>query len=329
MWHGRPALPRTARSHRPTTRHLGLAAVLAAVACGGAEAPPWAGEILPDATALGPRIAPLAYRAPDPACPWAYEIAIDYDVAPMAEEPSVSGALLARRPAKGYAGRTDGPIPPGRTVEGRLFYQGVRVAKRGARRTVYFGRKAPGPAAPTAPCTARTWDPLEDFLALAFPELPGRPTTTGETWNGARVEGRCNKTACIDPETYAGGRENHLRPCVTEDVQETLAAVLDTDAGPVAAIEGRWSDGHGDRGISMERVALVSLAAGRPLYARTTIHHRFPQPTYDRRFGPITRTVTIRAVDRCEGVPDAPAFADRDGLREALADADRDFDAEP
>lgn len=303
----------------------GLACVLA-TACASEPPPSWIGEVLGEAPAATLRTTPLAYATPPADCPWAYEIEVDYDTPPLGEDPSISGALVVRPVRDGYVASPSTTIRRGTTVGGHLFYQGVRVSKRGARREIHFGRTAVGPAAPTAPCTARTWDPLEDFLALAFPELPDHPVTTGRTWNGARVEGRCNKTACIDPETYAGGRENHLRPCVTEDVQETLVGVVDTPAGPVAAIEGTWSDGHGEAGISMERKALVSVASGRPLYAKTTIYHRFPQPTFDHRFGPITRTVTIRAIDTCPGTFDHPLFEDEGGRREALLDGYEAFE---
>jgi len=318
---------------RPTASHLRcLAAFLlpcAAAGCAAAPPPAWVEAVLPGARPVPPRFVSLSYQAPTADCPFAYAIAVDYDTPPLGEEPSVSGALVALPSSRPFGVRP-GPIPAGRTVRADLFYKGVRVAPRGARREVYLGRHAHGPAAPTAPCTARTWDPMEDFLALAFPTLPRALVAEGTSWRGARVEGRCNKTACIDPDTYAGGRENHLRPCVTPNVEETLAGVYETDDGPVAAIESRWSDGHGEKGIWMERRVLLSIEHGRTLHAAATIHHMFPQPTFDRSFGPITRTVTIRALDGCPGVPDAPAFRDEGGLlddldrtRKSLSDAAR------
>jgi hypothetical protein len=168
---------------------------------------------------------------------------------------------------------------------------------------MWLGRHELGPAAPTAACTPRTWDPVEDALTLAWPWLPGRVVGIGETWDGARVGGRCNKTACIDPETYAGGAANHHRPCVTERWQETLVGLYDTEAGLVAAIESSWSDGHGAAGIHAERRALVAVDHGRPLYSRTTIYHPFPYMTQNKEFSPITRTWTAVALDDCAGGP--------------------------
>ena len=299
---------------RPLARFLARARRPLVAACLSA-APACAEPELPEAAVAAARaaglsadpadasVALLAWQPPPPDCPWVFRLTTSYDVMPMGEEAGdgylLLGAHPTRRPPPGWV---PGVVPRiGQTIPVNLYYEGPRVGRAGARRDVYLGARALGPAAPTAACTARTWDPMEDAATLGWPELPAGPVAVGERWQGARVGGRCNKTACIDPETYAGGRDNHLRACVTERWQETLTALLDSPTGVLALVTSSWDDGHAGQGISATRRTLLSVEHGRPLWSRTVIHHRFPQPTDARTFEPIERTWQLSAIDGCGG----------------------------
>ncbi len=245
----------------------------------------------------------LGWQPPNDACPQVYRVSVSYDVLPLQEENYDATIVVTPHPRQPRSPRVqlDRPVPRGETAPGQIFYDGFRVGKRGAKRDLFVGRTELGPASPTAACLARTWDPMEDALSLGWPKLTGRLTAIEEHWTGARVEGKCNKNACIDPETYAGGQRNHHRPCVTPDWEERLVGVLDSPTGLMAAIESSWSDGHGTAGVWSERRTIVSVDHGRPVWSRTVVHHGFPQPTHDRSFSAIQRTWVLEAIDTCPG----------------------------
>src|SRR5690606_27319131 len=67
-------------------------------------------------------------------------------------------------------------------------------------RELWWSEIEVGPSAPDFACRRRSWDLLEDALALGWPKLPGTTTHVGERWTGARVEGRCHETVCLDAE---------------------------------------------------------------------------------------------------------------------------------
>jgi hypothetical protein len=115
----------------------------------------------------------------------------------------------------------------------------------------------------------------------------------GETWRGARVEARCNRSACVDTKTRGGGPDNHFRPCTTMSWRERLDGIYSVGDAHVAVISSFWSDGHPlDEGLWSERTAVVSLEHGRLLHSQTFIHHTYTG---------IEREVRIDAVDACPG----------------------------
>jgi hypothetical protein len=143
---------------------------------------------------------------------------------------------------------------------------------------------------------------MEDALALGWPRLPARWAAVDEHWTGLRVEGRCNRSACVDPHTGGGGPDNHGRTCVTMSWDERLAGVFEIGGERFALVESRWSDGQPDQlGIRAHRLALVSIDHGRPVWARAVIDHPFPQMTADKRQAPVVRTWTMEAIDACPG----------------------------
>jgi hypothetical protein len=277
-------------------------------------------------------VAPLAWHAPAAECPLAYRVRVDESFPPGLEEflhtkEEHSSSLLvlghkflprSRAPETWH----EGPVPRGKPFAGQLMFRGPRTGGRELLREWAVSTTLVGPASPDAPCFERTWDPVEDALALGFPALPGRRVAVDEVWRGARVEGRCNRSACVDPETGAGGEAAHERPCATMSWRERLDGLY-TLTGPageealVAQIASFWSDGQPlDKGVWSERVALVDILRGRLLRAEVTVHHNFTG---------IERHVVIDAVDSCPGGLiaagwDAPASVidERDNLKAAL-----------
>jgi len=245
----------------------------------------------------------LGWQLPPADCPHAYRLSVDYEPAQRFEEDNESDLVLGRNPRQ----RPDAPLPPGPLPEGtvaaaHLFYQGLRAERVGATRDVYLSRERVGPAAPTAACMPRTWDPMEDALALGWPQLTGRLTAVGEAWSGQPVEGKCNRSACVDPQTGGGGPETHDRTCVTPPWHEQLQGVFTHRGELYAWLHSTWSDGHGEgQGIRSERHTLVSVEHGRPLWSRTRIDHRFAQPTAAGGMAPVVRTWTLAATDACPG----------------------------
>jgi len=184
--------------------------------------------------------------------------------------------------------------------QGALLFRGPKTRGRELRRELFFSGALVGPASPDAACFERTWDPIEDALALGWPRLPARLVAVGESWRGARVESRCNKSACIDPESGAGGPEAHHLACVTMSWRERLEGVFvvrtpSSGSRRFAAISSAWTDGQPmGVGISTERVALVS-ESGRLVASEVVIRHGF--------LG-VTRRIRVEAVDACaDGLP--------------------------
>lgn len=248
--------------------------------------------------------APLAWQPPDDACPLAYRVRIDETYPPGLEqllhvqaEHSTAVLVLGRGLGPGLANMNPGTWTFGQepdvTFSGQLTYRGPKTSGRELLREWALSPALVGPASPDAPCYERTWDPVEDALALGWPQLPARTTRVGEVWRGARVEARCNRSACVDPSSGAGGAANHERPCATMSWRERLDGLYLLDGRQVAQITSFWSDGQPlDQGVWSERVALVDVAHGRLLRAELHIHHNFTK---------IEREIRIDAVDACPG----------------------------
>ena len=259
---------------------------------------PWGLQPTSASTAVGM----LAWHAPRDTCPHVYRLTVAYEPNLKFEEDSVSYLALGEDPKRKDTEADDGgPIGVDEVVAGRLFYQGLRAERDGATRDVSYGREAFGPASPTAGCLPQTWDPMEDAFALGWPRLPGRLTQVGESWNGLRVEAKCDRAACVDPKTGGGGPDNHHRTCTTQDWQETLLGIYDVGEQRVAWIRSTWTDGHEGEGIDTERHTLVSLDSGRPVWSHTMVDHRFAQPTADGSFAPVVRNWQLEAIDACPG----------------------------
>ncbi len=323
--------------------------------CGGTPDASWAGltQILAPLEAYGLRPSPtpdvlaqLAWQAPDEACEQVYRLRISYAPAQLNETDSVSTLAIGRVPPTVRTQKADvdvpehAPIPAEVVAPLRLFYRGLRAEKRGSTRDIYATAQQYGPSAPIAACFPRTWDPMEDALALGWPQLPDHAVMVGERWIGGRVAGKCSRAPCVDPNTGGGGEQQHHRACVSMSWQERLAGVYELGGERYALVESHWDDGHGlvamhalvllavhflgggaaqsyaslddallalhdsgvlNQGISTDRTTLVSLDHGRPLWSRTTVNHRYPQPTTERTFAPVVRTWVLESADACRG----------------------------
>lgn len=268
-------------------------------------------------TPLPTSVATLAWQLPGRECAHAYRITSTVDPPLLHEDASIATIALA---TKADAPPVTEPPAPGEAVAFDLFYRGLRAEKRGLFREGHGSRELLGPAAPTAACTARTWDPVEDALALGWPRLPGRLTAVDEIWTGLRVEGKCNRSACVDPTTGAGGPDNHHRPCVTMSWRETLDGIYEIAGERVALVRSHWDDGHDGKGLQSDRVALVSIDHGRPLLVRNTLQHRFPELTIDNSFRPVVRTWVMESADDCPGSLAALGVSRRPGDVDAVSD---------
>ncbi len=273
----------------------------------------------------------LGWQAPPEDCPHAYRLTAAYEPTLRFEEDGSASLIIGRHPRQEPEHPIEaGPLPPGHMVPAHLFYQGVRAERVGATRDITITGEFLGPAAPTAACMPRTWDPMEDALTLGWPRLTDRLTPVGEHWNGLRVGGKCSRSACVDPNTGGGGPENHERTCVVPPWQEQLAGLYAHEGELYAWIYSRWSDGHGPGlGITTERRTLISVEHGRPLWSQTRLEHRYPQPVASGGFAPVVRTWTLEAIDACPGSLRAagwerpPELADEEArLRERLANTD-------
>jgi hypothetical protein len=247
------------------------------------------------------RIGHLAWH-PTGSCTHVYRISAAYEPPLRFEQANDAFlAIAARDPQHGR-----GPVRSA-YIDGAAFYRGVRAENSGLFRTVHLGPTQFGPLAPTAACTPKTWDPIEDAFALGWPKLTGRLTAIGESWVGHRVEGRCNRSACVNPKTGGVGPEDHDRTCVTMSWSEELVDLFEVDEQRYALIRGTWMDGHlavGDRsgpGIWAERFALVSIEHGRPTWARATIYYGFTNEPVVDGFAPVERTWQLQSIDACAG----------------------------
>lgn len=139
-----------------------------------------------------------------------------------------------------------------------------------------------GPAAPDFACRRRSWDPIEDALALGWPRLPGARVRVGETWIGASVEGRCHETVCANEH----GKFEHDRRCRARPWHEQLAGAGDG----VALIRSDWDDGHAldQAGIFTTRTSLIH--DGRPLWVSANVEHRWSG---------VSRSLELIRIDDC------------------------------
>jgi len=255
-----------------------------------------------------------------------YRITVTYDHNPPKEKDSVS-TLTIGPPRQTDANRARSGIPSEDAIfKGRLYYDPMLLGEAGTERELLLSATLVGPAAPTAACLPRTWDPMDDALALGWPRLPARPVALGEHWKGARVEGRCNRTACVDPQTYMGGPDNHDRSCTTQDWDEQLVGILEIGGERFAAVESHWSDGHPL--VSAERRVLISVDHGRPVWARVVIDHRPAQLGDDNTYAPVERSWTMESIDTCPGSLNAAGWQRPDDVVEAGARAKSRFEEE-
>ncbi len=250
----------------------------------------------------------LAYQTPSPACDQVYRIRIDNEPDIMHEEDSESFLSLGHPPPKRATVPTPaGPLASGEIFTANVYYKGIRAERVGVLREGYLSARHAGPTSPTAGCLPQTWDPIEDSMTLGWPKLTGRLTGVQERWTGLRVAGKCNRAACVDPKTGGGGPENHDRTCVTQDWQNRLVGVFEHQGERLALVHSTWTDGHGEAGpgnttgIWGERVVLLSVDHGRPVWARHDLQHNFVRPTADKRWAPIHRTWEMQSVDECPG----------------------------
>jgi hypothetical protein len=141
-----------------------------------------------------------------------------------------------------------------------------------------------GPAAPDFACRRRSWDPIEDALALGWPKLPGARVRVGESWIGSSVEGRCHETVCANEQ----GRFDHDRRCRARPWHEALAG----SGNGVALIVSDWDDGHDHPiGVLTQRSALIH--EGRPLWVGASIEHSWSG---------VDRTLELSRIDDCSGL---------------------------
>ena len=265
------------------------------------------------------RTAPLAWSAPA-ACSQVYRVRIDETYPPGLAERLHTKAehsesfLVITGPREGdRTSWPSGPVPKDRFFAGRLTFRGPKTQDRPVLREFALSAELAGPASPDAACMERTWDPAEDALALGWPQLPARLVARGETWRGARVEATCNRSACVDPKTGGGGRDNHFRPCATMSWRERLDGLYTLGDEQVAQISSFWSDGHPlGEALWSERSVVVSVEHGRLLHSQTLIHHGYSG---------IEREVRVDAIDGCPGglvaagwSPDPALVAARDAL---------------
>ncbi len=282
--------------------HRSLAALGLVVACGDAEpsrpeAVAWFTS--PTGIALeAARTQAVDLRWRPPTCPQVYRVTIDEDVPERHQRltntpPERSQSFLVLGPDHLHPQQVAARPGEDDLWQGLQVFFGPRTKDRTLRRELHLSGALLGPASPDAACFERTWDPMEDALALGWPRLPARLVARGETWTGARVESRCNKAACIDPQSGAGGADAHQLPCVTMSWREHLEGIYEREGERYAAISSYWSDGNPPGvGIYAERTALIASRGGRLVAAEAVIHHGFLK---------ITRNVRIEAVDACPG----------------------------
>jgi hypothetical protein len=231
----------------------------------------------------GPRVE-LRWLAPSE-CVEVYRVRVDESFRDpsvavfVGREPEHSSWALAleARPSASAAGLV--------AVESLLMSLDAPDQEPERRRQLWWSAREVGPAAPDFACRQRSWDPLEDALALGWPLLPSHRVRVGERWQGAAVAGRCHETTCVDDQ----GQFPHDRPCRARAWGEQLAGVAE---GGVALILGDWDDGHDlarpEIGILTSRELLIT--EGRPLHARVTI---------DQRWVGVRRQLELTRIDDC------------------------------
>jgi hypothetical protein len=150
-----------------------------------------------------------------------------------------------------------------------------------------------GPAAPDFACRRRSWDPIEDALALGWPSLPNARVRVGDAWIGASVEGRCHETVCANEQ----GKFEQDRRCRARPWHEQLGGAGDG----VALILSSWDDGHelDQAGISTTRTSLIH--EGRPLWVNAGVEHRWSG---------VSRSLELIRIDDCSGTSLATADDD-------------------
>lgn len=151
-------------------------------------------------------------------------------------------------------------------------------------RELWWSATTVGPSAPDFACRRRSWDPLEDALALGWPRLPAARTLVGARWVGSIVGGRCHETVCLDPD----GTFGHALPCRARPWTEQLVGA-DQD---LALILSDWDDGHDparpELGIFTSREVVIE--DGRPLYVRAVI---------EQRWAGVRRELSLVRLDDC------------------------------
>lgn len=146
-----------------------------------------------------------------------------------------------------------------------------------------------GPAAPDFACRRRSWDPIEDTLALGWPKLPGARVRVGEAWIGSSIEGRCHETVCANEH----GKFEHDRRCRARPWHEQLAGAGEG----VAVIRSNWDDEHEQPvGILTTRTSLIQ--DGRPLWVSADVEHRWSG---------VSRSLELIRIDDCDGTSLASA----------------------
>jgi hypothetical protein len=206
--------------------------------------------------------AELRWRSPSH-CVEVYRLRVDERFRDASVAPFVGGQEEHSRWLLALAGRGDASSAVGVLVSRSDPEEATRE------RQLWWSPVQVGPAAPDFACRRRSWDPIEDALALAWPKLPARRVRVGESWRGATVEGRCHETTCLDEQ----GNFTHEQPCRARPWRERLAGVDDG----LALILGDWDDGHDparpEIGILTSRLSLVD--EGRPLWVNVQVDHRW------------------------------------------------------
>ncbi len=172
-----------------------------------------------------------------------------------------------------------------------------------------------GPSAPDAACRNRSWDAIEDALALGWPWLAEHRVAPGDSWSGARVEGRCNETACLTSDGMAGPRA-HGGICATPPWRERLVARVSAGGQRFAAIESHWQDREDldeiEGGTITRRRALISETDGRLAWSDIEVSHRWSE---------IRRHVVIESIDDCPGSLRAAGWKPAPELEQGAAQA--------
>jgi hypothetical protein len=162
-------------------------------------------------------------------------------------------------------------------------------------------RRAIGPRAPDLACRNRSWDLLEDALALGWPTLPASPRRPGEHWIGEVVGGRCHETVCLD----ASGSFDPTRACQAMPWHESLAGFArDAEGTTITLLRSHWHDDHEGESatIGITTTRELALAEGRLLLARAEV---------EQRWSGVIRQLELRRVDACPLAPPDRAPPDR------------------